>query len=136
MLNDEPKCIYSYDVIFLGSLDEIVDRFKLTDARVMFSAEGNCWPDKSLADKYPDVSRGKRFLNSGGIIGYAADLYEIVTTSEIKDQDDDQLFYTKIYLDLELREKHNIRLDHRSEIFQNLYGALGMLMLLRILSDL
>ena len=29
------------------------------------------------------------------------------------------------YLDEELRERHKIKLDHKSEIFQNLYGAVA-----------
>ena len=116
---------FSYDVIFLSGLDEIVEKFKEFDARILFSAEGECWPDKSLASEYPVVSRGKRFLNSGGFIGYASDVYSIMANSEIEDDYDDQFFYTKIYLDSDLRVKHKIKLDHKSEIFQNLYGAVG-----------
>lgn len=41
----------------------------------------------------------------------------------IKNKDDDQLYYTKTFLDPELREKFKIKLDHESEIFQNLNGA-------------
>ncbi|XP_024936898.1 procollagen-lysine,2-oxoglutarate 5-dioxygenase 1 isoform X1 [Cephus cinctus] len=115
----------SYDVIFIGSGELIIDKFLSFDARVLFSAEGYCWPDKSLASKYPETNRGKRYLNSGGFIGYASDVYAIVSSSDIKDQDDDQLFYTKIYLDDELRKKYNIKLDHKAEIFQNLNGAVG-----------
>ena len=52
-----------------------------------------------LKDDYPRVELNeKRFLNSGGFIGYASSVYEIISTSEIKDDDDDQLFYTKIFL--------------------------------------
>lgn len=36
-------------------------------------------------------------------MGYASYIYEIVTSSTLKDEDDDQLFYTKIYLDEDLR---------------------------------
>ncbi|EZA59211.1 Procollagen-lysine,2-oxoglutarate 5-dioxygenase [Ooceraea biroi] len=126
--NDEKKIILvtdSYDVIFLGGLSAIVERFLDTGARVLFSAERNCWPDKSLADHYPSVSRGKRYLNSGGFIGYATDVYEILDTADVKDEDDDQLFYTTVYLRSELRMRHKIKLDHKSEIFQNLYGAVA-----------
>lgn len=115
----------SYDVIYLSGLAEIVDKFKSTNAKILFSAEGVCWPDRSLASKYPPVTRGKRFLNSGGFIGYAADVYSILTYAPIKNKDDDQLFYTVAYLDENLRERHDIMLDHKSEIFQNLYGAVG-----------
>ncbi len=48
----------------------------------------------------------KRFLNSGGFIGYASDIYEIITSkTKIDDEDDDQLFYTKIFLDETARVK-------------------------------
>ncbi|XP_011050655.1 PREDICTED: procollagen-lysine,2-oxoglutarate 5-dioxygenase 1 isoform X1 [Acromyrmex echinatior] len=126
--NDEKKIILftdSYDVIFLGDLSIIVERFLDTDARVLFSAEAYCWPDKSLATQYPPVSRGKRYLNSGGFIGYASDVYKILETAVIKDEDDDQLFYTTVYLQDELRLRYKIKLDHKSEIFQNLYGAVA-----------
>ncbi|KFM79073.1 Procollagen-lysine,2-oxoglutarate 5-dioxygenase 3, partial [Stegodyphus mimosarum] len=115
----------SYDVIFMASPDEILKRFHKTKAKVLFSAEGFCWPDPTLADSYPKVEKGKRFLNSGGFMGHAPYIYEIVTSSSLKDEDDDQLFYTKVYLDEDLRKKWGMKLDHKAEIFQNLNGAVG-----------
>lgn len=112
-------------MIFLGGLPAIVERFQEFNARILFSAEGYCWPDKSLANNYPPVSRGKRYLNSGGFIGYASDLYAILNNASIKDEEDDQLFYTMAYLNEEVRTRHKIKLDHKSEIFQNLFGAVG-----------
>ena len=44
-----------------------------------------------------------RLLFFIGFIGYATDLYNIVKQWKLKDNDDDQLFYTKIYLDKEQR---------------------------------
>lgn len=44
----------------------------------------------------------------------------------IEDIDDDQLFYSKIYVDVQTRSSLNIKLDHRAEIFQNLFGAIGL----------
>ncbi|XP_031829351.1 procollagen lysyl hydroxylase isoform X1 [Nomia melanderi] len=126
--NDKEKIVIftdSYDVIFLSGLEEIVSKFKSMNARILFAAEGSCWPDKSLVTKYPPVAQGKRFLNSGGFIGYASDIYAITTYHPIKSRDDDQLFYTKAYLNEKLREEHEIKLDHKSEIFQNLYGAVA-----------
>lgn len=86
-------------------------------------------------------------MNSGGFIGYANDIYDIITSTPVKDDEDDQLFYTKIFLNKPTRvinnssfyspnyfvlrfyinkfkEKHQIKLDKRSEIFLNLNGAL------------
>lgn len=112
-------------MVFLGGLDAIVEKFKATNARVLFGAEKGCWPDRTLAAKYPPVSRGYPYLNSGGFMGYATDIYELLSSAEISDKEDDQLYYTKFYLDSKLREKHSIKLDHRSEIFQNLFDAIG-----------
>ena len=64
------------------------------------------------------IESGKRFLNSGGFIGYAKDIYEIVTHHEIQNHEDDQLYYTKLYLDQAFREQHKFKLDHKSLIFQ------------------
>ena len=53
---------------------------------------------------YPEVSANeKRFLNSGGMMGYITDLIEIINLATIKDDDDDQLYYTKIFLNQTLR---------------------------------
>lgn len=111
----------------MSDLDSIVEKFKEFNARIVFSAEKHCWPDKTLISEYPSIARGLRFLNSGGYIGYVSDIYSLLSNVELKDDDDDQYFYTKVYLDQELREKHKIKLDHRAEIFQNLYAALGKL---------
>ena len=58
-------------------------------------------------------------------IGYASQIYSIVSHREIENQDDDQLYYTKIYLDTELRTKFSIKLDLLSFLFQNLNGAIN-----------
>ncbi|KAG9346407.1 hypothetical protein JZ751_006718 [Albula glossodonta] len=114
----------SYDVILASGPQELLWKFSRMGHRVIFSAEGFCWPDQKLASKYPPVYTGKRYLNSGGFIGYAPDLSAIVQQWKYKDNDDDQLFYTKIYLDKAQRTKFNMTLDHRSRIFQNLNGAI------------
>ena len=67
----------------------------------------------------------KRFLNSGGFIGYASEIHKILQHAKVLDTDDDQLYYTNIFLDPDLRQKFGIQLDTKSVIFQNLNGALG-----------
>ncbi|KAF4533523.1 hypothetical protein B566_EDAN001008 [Ephemera danica] len=115
----------SYDVMVLANVASIMERFEKMSARVVFSAEGFCWPDESLAIQYPPVQRGKRFLNSGAFMGYAPSIYQLVSTWSGGPKDDDQLFYTKQYLDDGIRAALKIKLDHKSEIFQNLNGAVG-----------
>lgn len=123
----------SYDVILLGGKEQILEGF-LTfrgKPRVVFGAEKFCWPDPQLASNYSSSSSSSsraalaRYLNSGGFIGYASDLYEMVGKFVGKDTDDDQLFYTKVFLDDGLRLKHKIALDTMSAIFQNMNGATG-----------
>lgn len=112
----------SYDVMLIGDEQAILERFHSSNARALFSAESFCWPDPSLENSYPEVFVGKRFLNSGGFIGYASTLFDIVNQTKIDNLDDDQLYYTQIYLKESLRKHLNIKLDHKSTLFQNLNG--------------
>lgn len=41
----------------------------------------------------------------------------------IKNKDDDQLYFTKAFLDANLRKNLKIKLDYECDIFQNLNGA-------------
>ena len=49
-----------------GSPAELLKKFVQSGSRLLFSAEGFCWPEWGLAEQYPEVGTGKRFLNSGG----------------------------------------------------------------------
>uniref|UniRef100_A0A452S521 procollagen-lysine 5-dioxygenase n=1 Tax=Ursus americanus TaxID=9643 RepID=A0A452S521_URSAM len=88
-----------FNVIFAGGPEEVLKKFQKSNHKVVFAADGILWPDKRLADKYPIVHIGKRYLNSGGFIGYAPNINQIVQQWNLQDNDDDQLFYTKIYID-------------------------------------
>ena len=92
----------------------------------MFAAENFCWPDDELKTKYPaSEGDGQKYLNSGMFIGYAANVYNILNWQPVKDTEDDQLFYTNVYLDEKAREDNKIKLDHKSNLFQNLNGNVG-----------
>lgn len=124
--DDKEKIIVftdGYDVIFLTDLKEIVEKFKTFNASVLFGAESFCWPKEELVALYPSVARGKKYLNSGLYMGYAPEIYKLLTYRPIKDEDDDQLYFTEAYLDETLRDNLNFKLDHTSEIFQNLNGV-------------
>ncbi|KAJ7324812.1 hypothetical protein JRQ81_017832 [Phrynocephalus forsythii] len=114
----------SYDVIFAGGPEELLKKFQKAKHKVVFAADGLIWPDKKLSDKYPVVRSGKRFLNAGGFIGYSSSVNSIVQQWNLQDNDDDQLFYTKVYIDPLKREHINITLDHKCNIFQTLNGAI------------
>ena len=59
-----------------------------------------------------------------GFMGYASEIHSLVTHHEVKDTDDDQLYYTKLYLDRENRVRqfvsgtsvppHTLTPSHRS----------------------
>ena len=88
----------SYDVVFCASPQEILKKFRSFQSELVFSTEKTCWPDESIVDQYPKVDTDYKYLNSGGFIGYANRILEIIDT-EISIEDDDQLFYSKIFLD-------------------------------------
>lgn len=124
---NEPETIIlftdSYDVIITTTLDEIFEKFKESGAKILFSAEKYCWPDKSLANDYPEVEgKASRFLNSGAFIGYAPQVFALLV-DPIEDTADDQLYFTKIFLDEAKRAKLGLKLDIQSRLFQNLHGA-------------
>ncbi|XP_063001547.1 procollagen-lysine,2-oxoglutarate 5-dioxygenase 1 [Elgaria multicarinata webbii] len=119
----------SYDVIFASGPAELLKKFRQAKSKVVFSSETLIYPDRRLETKYPQVREGKRFLGSGGFIGYASHLNKLVADWQGLDSDSDQLFYTQVFLDLAKRESINITLDHRCRIFQNLNGALDEVVL-------
>jgi procollagen-lysine,2-oxoglutarate 5-dioxygenase len=66
------------------------------------------------------VEKGQRFLNSALFIGYASDLYKILNEASAENIEDEQLFFTKTFLDEKKREQFKIKLDQRMQLFQNL----------------
>ncbi|XP_064108903.1 procollagen-lysine,2-oxoglutarate 5-dioxygenase 1-like [Macrobrachium nipponense] len=123
--DDDKKLILftdSYDVIFTNGKDAILEKFDRLEARVVFGAEDFCWPNINLATQYPRVSFGYKYLNSGGFIGYAPEVYKVVSAAEVDNSDDDQLYYTKVFLDKTSRDGLKIKLDTQARIFQNLNG--------------
>jgi len=111
-----------YDVIINDNEQELVKRFKQFGADVVFGAEPLIWPDDSIADQFPKVHTRNRFLNSGGFIGRAVVLKEMLRT-DIKKKDDDQLYYQKLFLS----GKFNIKLDVENYIFQCVSGTANSL---------
>ncbi|XP_050683668.1 procollagen-lysine,2-oxoglutarate 5-dioxygenase isoform X2 [Leptidea sinapis] len=114
-----------YDVIVTGGPKDILDRFLRSGQRILFAAEPFCWPEASLADRYPPGGEPSPYLNSGGFIGHLEEVWELLNAKPAKKAADDQLHYTQLYLDPHLRKNLRIGLDHTSSIFQNLNGALS-----------
>ena len=70
-LSDHEVVLFTdcYDSLMLADEDEILNKFYASGAELLFSAESNCWPDKNLAEHYPEAGSRYRYLNSGGFIG-------------------------------------------------------------------
>tara|TARA_B100001093_G_scaffold93118_1_gene85333 strand:+ start:7538 stop:9850 length:2313 start_codon:yes stop_codon:yes gene_type:complete len=125
----------AYDVLICGNMQTILDsyfqaikEYKQFD-KVMFSGEKVCWPDESLINMYPHSNEYFRFLNSGSFIGTAYNILEIIENASIKNDQDDQLYYSKyfifnpekIFIDYHciLFQTFNQELDHLNLIFEN-----------------
>lgn len=109
----------SYDVVFLSEFSEILDKYlSLSNYKntVLFSAETTCWPDKNLKRYFNLNENVFRYLNSGGYIGFASNIFKILQF-DIENNFDDQLFFTKVYLFLN-SEICDIKLDNECLIFQ------------------
>ncbi|XP_061697069.1 procollagen-lysine,2-oxoglutarate 5-dioxygenase 1 isoform X2 [Syngnathoides biaculeatus] len=131
-MKDEDKIILfidSYDVIFASSPKELLKKFLQAQHKVVFSSETLIWPDRHLEDKHPHVREGNRFLGSGGFIGYLPNIKRMVAEWTGEDDDSDQLFFTKIYINPEKRKSINMTLDSKCRLFQNLHGALDEVVL-------
>lgn len=106
-----------WDVIFLEGEKEIINKFKLFNKPLIFSAEKNFFciqPNLSKNDFYS--STFYPFLNSGGFIGYNNYILQIL--KEIKNNKfynltDDQSIYYCYWKE----NKDKIYLDHNQEIF-------------------
>ena len=70
---------------------------------------------------------GNRYLNSGFYIGYLKEVLSLVThileNHNITSKSNDQYHFSLVYANDELRQKFNIKLDHKSEIVFNIFHA-------------
>lgn len=116
----------SYDVIALTSPTEILTKYNSIchNETVLFTAEKSCWPLQQLDIFYPETDSDYKYLNSGGFIGNAGKILNLLE-KKIENFEDDQLYYTKIFLfDNKIDNCMNkIKLDYRCDIFQTLNAA-------------
>ncbi|AQN68069.1 hypothetical protein [Saudi moumouvirus] len=109
----------TFDLFPVSGVEEIYEKYKKLcngNKSIIFSSEVYCWPDKNLANFYPLTESKYKYLNSGSFMGYRDDLHKLV--SNILDNDDDQLYYTKKFL-----QGENIILDHNCQLFQAINGC-------------
>jgi hypothetical protein len=111
----------TFDLFPIANEQLIVESYeKLASGKILFAAECYCWPDASLTKDYiqRDGNTGSfPYLNSGSFIGFRDDIYDLIQ-DPIDDVEDDQLYFTRKYLDGE-----KIILDHQCQLFQALNGC-------------
>lgn len=107
----------TFDLFPLAGKNEILEKFnKLCKPdEILFSSEIYCWPDEKLKISYPTVNTKYKYLNSGCIMGYRNNIYQLIKNDNVQNNDDDQLFFTLKFLSGE-----KIVLDYNCELFQTL----------------
>ena len=112
----------SYDVIANNNINIFLDTYhSLFSSKIVFATEIYCWPDKSLKDKYPKRVNPS-YLNSGLFVGYKDELLKIIA-NHIDDHEDDQLYYSKAFLNN--NSLNNICLDYNNDLFLCMNGIIN-----------
>ena len=118
--NDVVMFTDAYDVFVNASLSDITRRYLDMKADIVFAAEKTIWPDDSIADQFPEADTAYKYLNSGCFIGTVKAIQELIRP-DVLDNDDDQLYYQKRYLNIGFGDArpHNLRiaLDTEQYIF-------------------
>ena len=114
--NDIIMFLDGYDTFIHSTEEEILERYFSFKKEIIFSAEKTCWPDNSIAKKFPETG-GYKYLNSGTFIGTVSSLKKFFS-NPIQNHEDDQLYCQKQYL----YENFNIGLDYESYIFLCMSG--------------
>ncbi|XP_066943980.1 procollagen-lysine,2-oxoglutarate 5-dioxygenase 1 isoform X2 [Macrobrachium rosenbergii] len=126
-LSDDPEKLVLYtestDAVLSAGPVRVVEEFERSKSNILVSADGFCWPDRTLEAKFPKVVRGKKFLNSGGFIGRAGILNKLF--SDYPEEKSLQMLFINTYIKEAARDKYNLNVDHLSNLFQNLNGATG-----------
>lgn len=109
----------AYDVLALADEREILEKFRESAARIIFTAEKTCYPDPSLAVRYPRSPTSFKYLNSGGAIGYVSDVRAMIEMIGFQTTDDDQRAITRFFLD----HPGRIALDTQCTFFLPLFAV-------------
>jgi hypothetical protein len=137
---DDIVCfVDAYDVICFADEREILTKFYSYDCRILLSSEVNCYPgeNKEVYD-YVYQELGTRdscskpytnylYVNSGGYIGYKADIQKMLEWKEVEEikriceLGGDQNYFTHFFLEHALDADVGVKLDWRQLIFQSLY---------------
>ncbi len=81
----------------------------------VYSAEKNCWPDPSIADRYPTAASEWKYLNAGQWLLKRGDFMHMADYNPIRPSDNDQPWHARLFLS----GQYAMRLDDKCELFQS-----------------
>ena len=122
----------SRDVLFFNDtqsiLDIYIEKYYSRGHKMVFNAETNCFPNKTLAKKHANQDAKYKYLNSGCFIGeldYVIEVldkcFEYKKKKKVIHKDDDQEILQHIFIDQVKDKDLSIWLDYDCEIFQVLW---------------
>lgn len=103
----------AYDVVALSSPQEAIEKIK-DRTKMLISVEKNCWPDSSLASKYPKTDSEWKYINSGSYYSPSKLFIDMIEANPPLYIDDDQLWMTNRFLNT----PDDKVLDYDCEVFQ------------------
>lgn len=112
----------AFDSVILKPAGLIMEEYKALNFPLVMSAEANCFPASPLHKFYPEAPTRYRYVNSGGWIGdaeYMRDLLHSLSAACLPDTLNDQ----GVLADYYISRPDSMRLDHQCRIFQCLFAA-------------
>ena len=105
----------AFDVLMLDSHQAIEETFLRMNSEVVISAEKIIYPYDLKIGDYPDRQSKEYFpyLNSGGIIGYAGTLANLINQFPWTTKYGDQYHWHRLYV----KNPGIIKIDHQAELF-------------------
>ena len=114
------------DALLVAGEDEIISKYNTFDNKVVFSAETGCWPDSSMAKRYPYDNKKTpyKYLNSGGFIGTAKAIKDLLEDNDF-DLESFPLSNQYIWAQRYLKHRDKIALDFDCDIFCAFFSEVG-----------
>jgi len=99
--------------VFVDAYDTLFQKpITSYDGGILFSTEKHRWPDADA--NYPECDKIWKYLNSGTYIAPIYQYLNMIDKNPVKNEDDDQRYFTQLYL-----KGENIKLDMECKLFQS-----------------
>lgn len=122
----------AWDVVLIGSIEEIMAKYHALKSPIVFNSERNCFPRADLVEQFNPSPTPYRFLNSGVFVGTTQAVIDMLREMHLGqigvdvqrpdgswENKNDQEFFSLFYL----ANQTKAALDYRATIAQTLHGA-------------